>query len=159
VSASIPLTQGYFAIVDDEDAERVLAHKWCAAVTWNGDVYALRMTSRRDGPRKQIYLHRWLMDAPPGVEVDHKNHNTLDNRRSVNLRLATRSQQLANARRRSRSGYRGVRKIGKRWQARVTNNGVQAHIGYFDSAEDAARAYDAAAVAAHGEFATRNFPA
>jgi len=153
----IPLTQGKVAIVDEEDADRVLAFKWSATRCRDtGRYYA----GRREG-RRFVSLHRFILNAPPDRQVDHVNRDGLDNRRS-NLRLATPSQNQWNRERRSdnRTGFKGVfaHKSGK-WQALIKANRKHIYLGLFDSKEDAARAYDLAALLLHGEFARINFPA
>jgi hypothetical protein len=106
----------------------------------------------------------WLLMTGewPTVQVDHRNHDTLDNS-WTNLRLATPSQNGMNkkGKRTSVSGYKGVHlathpkwHISKPWVAQIGGK----HIGNFATAEEAARAYDAAALEAHGEYAYLNFP-
>lgn len=112
-----------------------------------------------DGSR--VRLHRLILCAPKERVVDHRNGETLDNRRS-NLRLATVSQNCANCKIQAHntSGYRGVdfpKRIGK-WRARIRHAKIQQHLGYFPTAGDAARAYDRKAVDLHGAFARLNFP-
>lgn len=105
----IPLTQGYVAIVDAEDFRRVNRYKW--RVTFSGgkgkkkgDPYA-RGIVKIDGKKKDVYLHRWLMGVTdPNIQVDHKNHCTLDCRRSINLEETT---PLENNKRRRNRRARG----------------------------------------------------
>ena len=106
-----------------------------------------------------VLIHRWLMGEPPGLDVDHRNHDKLDNRRA-NLRVCTRADNMKNRRLRSDSvsGYKGVGGSPKgRWVAKITSDGRRLHLGTFDTAEEAARAYDGAARELHGEFALLNF--
>jgi len=95
------------------------------------------------------------------VQVDHESRDGLDNRRH-NLRLATCSQNKANTTRydTNRSGFKGVYWKAKRhlWEAQICHQGVLHYLGYFTSAEDAARAYDRQARALFGSFACCNFP-
>jgi hypothetical protein len=156
----IPLTQGYEAIVDAEDAERVLAHNWHAHVGKRG-VYARRNAARIGGKRGVILMHRWIMGLGPGdPEVDHRNHDTLDNRRN-NLRACTNSQNQANRSRKTRrtsSRYRGVtlhRRSG-RWQAAIRVNGKDFYLGLFNCEEEAAIAYNVAAREHFGDFSALN---
>ena len=93
--------------------------------------------------------------------VDHRNTDSLDNRRA-NLRLATHSQNSCNSRRdksNTYSRYRGVSfsKRKQKWFAAIRADGKKTWLGYFDSEEDAAKAYDTAAKKYHGEYATLNF--
>jgi ATP-dependent DNA ligase len=110
--------------------------------------------------RESKYVHRILMDEPCG-DVDHKNGNKLDCRKS-NLRLCTTSENIANTQKRvtNTSGYKGVMffKRDKNWHAQITKDYEKIHIGYFDSAKDAAKAYDKKAKELFGEFAVLNFP-
>ncbi len=159
----IPLTQNQVAIIDDEDYERVSKYKWCAqkiVQKWRTFYYAKR-AFKQDGKHTTIHLHRFLMNPPPGMQVDHKNGNTLDNRRS-NLRLATCAQNQRN--RRKKGGglwqYKGVNYVAERRKhlAVISKNGVRYRLGGFNTAEEAARAYDAKAKELFGEFAYLNFP-
>lgn len=156
----IPLTRGYVALVDDEDYERVAAKKWGVTVkpqdttpyAQNGVRVAGRMTS--------VAMHRFILDAPIELVVDHINGNGLDNRRA-NLRLCSRSENQWNRRKSSQntSGFKGVfHRGGTRWIARITAHGKTVHLGRFRDPTIAARAYDAAALRLHGEFARLNFP-
>lgn len=160
VVKQIPLSKGYFTIVDDDDYEQLAKHKWTALVTGQNikRVYAYR----RFGPRKQrgtIYLHREISAPPDGFQVDHINHNTLDNRKE-NLRHATCSQNTAHNRHaRGETGFRGVA-LDKR--KKIPSYRVMCrrgeYIGTFSDKLEAARAYDAAALKHFGEFAKLNFP-
>lgn len=154
----IPLTKGFVALVDDSDYSRVASVKWRAFVCKSGIVYAVR-TATRGGKRRQLSMHRVVVDAPEEFDVDHKDWNGLNNQRS-NLRLCSHRQNMANARRRpGRSGFRGVQPIPSgRWRAVISEFDRLRHIGVFDSAEAAARAYDDAAINCYGEFAVLNFP-
>jgi hypothetical protein len=105
-------------------------------------------------------LNRVIMDAPPGLLVDHRNNDTLDNRRA-NRRLATCSQNRINSRRdksRTSSRYVGVslEKGRGKWLAYISYNGKRIHLGRFDDEIEAAKAYDEAAKKYHGEFARLN---
>lgn len=151
----IPLTKGFVAIVDDEDADLVQEFKWYALVMRPNGIYAAR-TVWNKGNQRTEYLHRLLLNPPPGFHVDHKNRDTLDDRRE-NLRVATPRQNMANAP--ARSGrFKGVRPLKNIWTARITIDGRDRHLGCARSAEEAARMYDAAALEIYGEFALLNFP-
>lgn len=137
--ALIPLTKGKFAVVDPDDAQSLSAFLWHA--TPHG--YAARREPRRDGNRdKLIYMHRQIMRAQPGQEVDHRNHDGLDNRR-FNLRLTTHQGNLCNrkgAQRNSTTGVLGVSltRAGK-YTARLSFSGKEVHLGVYETLEEAAR--------------------
>ena len=98
-------------------------------------------------------FHRYVIGAPKGLDVDHINGNPLDNRR-CNLRLATRSQNMANT---VKKDYKGVYVVASgKYKAVITINYNQKHLGIFDTAEQAALAYNEAAKYYHGEFAKLN---
>lgn len=149
----IQLSRGYVAIVDDDDFERVGAFKWTFFPAGRSR-YAYR---KKD--RKNLFLHRFILDAPAGIEVDHVNSDGLDNRRA-NLRLATRIEQQRNMRmhRDNASGFKGVcrRDDLNGWQATICHNGKNRYLGIFQTAPEAAAAYDRAARELHGEFARTN---
>lgn len=146
----IPLTRGRVAVVDDEDYEMVAVYNW--QVT-NG--YA-----SRDENSRTVYMHREIMRPAPGRQVDHANHDRLDNRRA-NLRVCTVSENQGNqlARRRT-SRFKGVSfcRAHRRWRAHITAGGRHQALGSFSSEEAAALAYDKAARQHFGEFAYLNFP-
>jgi hypothetical protein len=109
-----------------------------------------------------VSMHREIMNAPAGLLIDHRNRDTLDNRRN-NLRLATYSQNGCNSKidkTKTTSKFRGVRFIKKtgKWAANIRINGKKTWLGSFKTEIDAAKAYDAAAREYHGEFARLNFP-
>lgn len=150
----ILLPDGLVALVDDEDTELVGKYKWVSRRERCGRTfYVQRNVILEDGRRTTQQLHQLIMGA---VGVDHINRNGLDNRRS-NLRLATPSQNAANSGPRSGS-YKGVTQRQARWRAQIRIDGHNMQIGTYDTPEDAARAYDARAFAAWGEFAYLNFP-
>lgn len=151
------LTKGLKALVDDEDFQKVNAFKWCASKCCNM-WYAMRGETR-NGKRRTIYMHRFIMNALPNTEIDHRDNNTMNNQKS-NLRFCTRSQNLMNARIRSDnvSGYKGVIwiKRSRKWMAYMRRNGHMKYIGLFNSAADAARAYDSQAIDFNEIFAKTN---
>lgn len=149
-----------FAAVDLEDLERVMAYTWHAAWNSNTESWHARTNTARDGtPRRTLRLHRFILDAPEGLHVDHRDHDTLNCRRS-NLRLADYSENARNRRafRGSASPYKGVTPDRGRWRAQIVVDGQHIHIGTCGSEEDAARLYDEAARHYFGEFACVNFP-
>lgn len=150
----IPLTQGKFALIDDEDFEWLMSWKWYCAKG-----YAVRKKVI-EGKRFVFPMHREIMlDQLSEIktEVDHINRNKLDNRRE-NLRVCTRKENCRN--RKSRSGstskYLGVSKSGNKWHAQIEVNGMAKHLGFFSVEEDAAIAYNQAALLNFGAFANLN---
>lgn len=158
MSREIPLSNGMVALVDDEDYERVAALKWMAERRHN--IWYARHESRGRKNRIRVYLHRFILGENAGARVDHQNRNGLDCQK-LNLRQCTHSQNMANSRHRQNrtAPYRGVsqQKSG-RWAVEIWSNRKRAYCGTFDTPEEAARVYDRAAIAAHGDFATLNFP-
>lgn len=154
----IPLTKGLFAVVDDDDFELVSRYRWCAQGV-SGPVYAARNDASRP-KRTTMFMHRFLLGAPHGFDVDHINGDGLDNRRA-NIRICSHSENMRNQRlsTRNTSGYKGVTFDRDRgaWAAYIVVSGVLLHLGRFRSAEDAARAYDRSAHLHFGEFVLPNF--
>jgi len=107
-------------------------------------------------------MHREVLKVKDNEMIDHINGNGLDNRKE-NLRLATRSQNMQNSKKRKKtsSKYKGVgwSKKTKKWRARIwTVSGKCIHIGYFVSELDAAKAYDEKAKELFGSYYSPNFP-
>ena len=159
MAKEIELTRGCFAIVDDEDYEYLNQFKWHC----NSYGYAIRnqhyYTLRKARTSKPIAIHREIMKAPKGQEVDHKNHNKLDNRK-CNLRLCTKSQNNMNRKRiRAISGFKGVTKAPDwenrkaPWRAIIIKDRRVVHLGRFKEKIEAVNAYKAAAKIYFGEFA------
>lgn len=157
--ATIPLSKGKVALVDDEDYEWLMQWKWCLVGTYAG---------RFVGPgknRKYISMARLIMNTPDHLDVDHINWDRLDNRRA-NLRNVTRSENIKNrppwaksggakpgAPRRKRphsSGKLGTSQVRgvwfkkgrkKPWVASIRMNGKLKCLGYFATKEEAGQAY------------------
>uniref|UniRef100_A0A6H1Z9I4 Putative homing endonuclease n=1 Tax=viral metagenome TaxID=1070528 RepID=A0A6H1Z9I4_9ZZZZ len=152
----IQLNQEKFALVDDEDFEYLNRFKW--RLHWQG--YAIRTTlasETKRNERRDIRMHREIMNCPPGLEIDHIDHDKLNNMRS-NMRICTHQQNMCNQKKFGE--YKGVswHKGNKMWQANITMNGKQKNLGYSHDPVILARKYDAAAKGYFGEFAALNFP-
>ncbi len=160
---SIPLTQGYSAIVDLNNYEWLNQWKWHLHKK-DHLRYAVRQyrdptIKNAKGHAKQIYvsMHRIILGIRGNKEVDHRNGNGLDNRRE-NLRPATRMQNSRNSRQYKQivSGLKGVYPQRKGWKALISVRGKAKKLGYFDNKYEAALAYDAAAKKYFKEFANLN---
>lgn len=154
------LADDFAGLIDEIDVDH-LGVRWGLMRMATGSVYACRGV-REGGKARTLLLHREILRAPPGLQVDHINHNGLDCRRH-NLRLATRRQNQANSlkpRGNRTSRYKGVyRHSGSdKWRACIRRRGRTTALGCFDCELDAARAYDEAARHEFGIYAALNFP-
>ena len=157
-SRLVPLSQGKFATVDPEDYEWLSQWKWSLRKAPYTS-YAVRGT-KINGKWTTIIMHRLIMNAQKGQEIDHINHNGLDNRK-CNLRFCTRSQNIMNTRpKRGTSKYKGVSwcKMTQNWLSCIMMDGEYINLGYYDDEIDAAKTYDDKAKELFGEFACLNFP-
>ena len=142
----IPLTRGQFALVDDEDYEYLNQWKWYA-FTGRETYYAVRQLTYYDnGKRKQkmIRMHRVIMNNPIGLDVDHIDHNGLNNCR-YNLRSVTERENCLNRRRPNKTGYYGIFKDCNKYYSSIYKNGKKQRLGSFDTALEAHEAYKKAA--------------
>lgn len=150
----IELVNGGHVLVDDADWELVSQHQWRCHEPVKGYPYAFYGEHRRT-----VFLHRLIMGAAAGQQVDHINGNGLDCRRA-NLRICDAAQNQWNSKLRSdnRSGFKGVHAQSPdgKWTVTIKVRGRLIYLGHYDNVDDAARAYDRAARAYHGEFALCN---
>lgn len=142
---------GHSVIVDDKDFDKVSTLSW----RLNSSGYVIHNRWKQPA----LYLHKLLLDT--SGEVDHHNHDKLDNRRS-NLRLCTHQQNCFNRPKATTANrYKGAHPIkgSKRnpWHAHITRNGILTYLGAFPDEHLAALAYDLWAVDLHGEYASTNF--
>lgn len=164
MTREVQLTRGHVALVDDEDFGGVSQSRWHAQIqrraSGSARVYAYKSVRTPDGKWKTVALHRMLLNAPEGFDVDHIDGNGLNNRKS-NLRLCSKAENQHNAQPRTggASAFKGVTFHGprKKWAARIRVSGNRIHLGLFGSEEDAARAYDEAARKHFRDFARPNF--
>lgn len=163
LTVEVPLSRGLVAIIDEEDSD-LLAFKWSATRSKHGKTsYAMRSLGRDStGVQKFTKLHR-VIGERMGIagQVDHRDRNGLNCARK-NLRPASARQNMANQSPRidNASGYKGVSWFPRdsKWRARIKAGSTHRTIGYFSTKEEAARAYDEAALSEFGEFAFLNFP-
>ena len=135
----IPLTQGQFALVDDDDFEELSQFKWYAQ--WNPHTqsfYAMRNIRLTNGKPATERMARRILGLERGDkrQADHLNHQTLDNRRE-NLRIVTATQNKRNNRTKGYSWH----KRDKKFHAQIRVNGVRRHLGLYDSPAEARDAY------------------
>jgi hypothetical protein len=160
----IPLSDGiHFATVDEEDFERLSQYRWRPDKGRKGCVYALRWLTR-DGKRTVRHMHRDILDPDNSVNprklfVDHIDGDGLNNIRK-NLRWATPAQSQFNQgkRKQNTTGYKGVSYVKKcrYFIAHISVNGRKVYKLGFQSAEEAAYAYNEMAKEYYGEFARLN---
>lgn len=151
---------GRIALIDAEKFELISKYRWFVDVRkYSGGhegFYAVTYFWSH-GVKKKLYMHQLIV---PYGEIDHKNHNGLDNRKS-NLRACTSGQNKQNLRPRlgGSSQYKGVSwsKQKERWRARIKMDGVEKHLGFHRDEVEAAVAYDRAAIQMFGEYAHLNF--
>lgn len=152
----IKLTQGKVALVNDEDYEWLNQWKWLAHKV-RGIYYAKR-NIWINNKRKLVGMHRIIMDTLENMEVDHKDHDTLNNQRH-NLRNCFHKQNLRNQKpnKQSTSQYLGVYSNGGKFIAKIGVNGKSIYLGTKETLEQAVILRDGAAKKYSGEFAYLNF--
>ena len=137
-----------YALVDDEDFERVNKYQWCFD---HGYI-------RANVGKRIFYLHKFILRTPKNIIIDHKNHNGFDNRRS-NLRICNQSYNMVNQRlsRINTSGYKGVvwHKTLKYWVSQINVRGKH-YSKYSKTKEEAAKKYNQMALKYFGKFALLN---
>ena len=141
--------KGYTIKIDKDDFHFVDGIKWCTNKNGNKIYFEKRINN------KIKYLHRMIMDCPRGFEVDHKNGDTLDNRK-CNLRICKPCENRKNAihHKNNTSGYKGVsihKQTGK-WIAQISHDRKHISLGLYDSKENAYKAYCAGSRKYHGEY-------
>lgn len=147
-------TRGFVILVSPQDGHLLEARSWNATPRNRGKTFYAQAGIKRI----KKYLHRLVIDCP---EVDHFNHNGLDNRRS-NLRACDRGQNIANQKPRSfpnrTSKFKGVswNKNARKWQVFFVANKNRKYLGLYENELEAAAAHDAVAISVHGEFARLN---
>ena len=160
----IPLTNSPLkALVDDEDFELVSKHSWHLRMSYSKKHFYAEGGRIPGDNTHRFLMHRLVVRAERGIDVDHKNHNGLDNQKH-NLRLATKSQNRMNSNTNSNkngkrpSRFKGVysHHRGNRWVSHLVANGKWIYIGSFKTEMEAAVAYNEAAKMHHGEFAVLN---
>lgn len=149
-------------LIDKEDLPLISNYSWRVSYVHNGNYKRAETSAVINGKHTVLQLGRFLLNAPSGLYVDHKNLNPLDNTRN-NIRLCTPKENSRNApktRQKRSSIYKGVswHKHKNKWIAMCAINSKNKFIGYFSDEIQAAKAYDIKAKELHGEFAKTNFP-
>lgn len=152
----IQLSQGKFALVDDEDFEKINQYKWHYDNNRRRDGYAVAQTGYKG---KKIYMHRFIVNAQKEQEIDHIDGNKLNNQKS-NLRVVTRSQNNYNQRPQinASSKFKGVtwHKKAQKWMATIHTKDNKIYLGVFTEEAEAAKAYNKIAKELFGEYARLN---
>ena len=153
----IGLPSGDVTLISDEDLERVAEWAWRKKTVRPGVNY-VEMANKKSKPG--IPLHRFIMNPPDGLLVDHKDGDGMNNQRE-NLRICTNADNVRNRKLHSNSttGYKGVwfYNSHKKYSASIMSHGNKYFLGLYDDPIEAARAYDKKARELHGEFARPNF--
>lgn len=155
----IPLTQGQVTFIDDEDENLVSRYSWYAWKHRN-TYYAATHVRGLNGLQTTVSMHRIIMDAEPGKEIDHRDHDGLNNQR-YNLRQCTRQQNGSNQlkqKRKTTSIYKGVswNKQKRKWTSYIKVSNKTIHLGCSIDEDLAAELYNKAAINYFGEFAQLN---
>ncbi len=143
-------------LVDDEDLVRVQGFAW--KLLRRPRARTAYVVAKVGGRKSLVQMHRVIADAPPGLDVDHRSGDGLDNRRA-NLRVCEHARNCQNGRlrRSNRSGFKGVyfdpSHRGKQYRAEVMAFGKKHRLGWFETAAQAHAAYVAKATELHGEYA------
>jgi hypothetical protein len=153
MAKQIPLTQGQVAIVDDWHYDELKQFKWHARWSKYTQSYYADRNEGKAPFRKRILMQRQIMKTPPGMECDHKNHNTLDNQEH-NLRNVTKQQNRMNKKAYTNNllGEKCIRRDGESFRVRIKKDGQVVYSKSFKTLDEAVTARDEAIMKHHGEF-------
>jgi len=157
----IVTSNGMETLVDDEDYIELSKYKWCAYWNKTSKSWYVIRTDYTNG-KTTIYMARYILNCPDDMQVDHINHDTMDNRKS-NLRICYKFENIRNRKwnDNNTSGYKGVywHKRDRKWRSQYGINKTRKYIGSYNNPIVAALMYDDVVSKVYGEFASLNFPA
>ncbi len=159
VKVKVPLTKNLYAIVDQCDLPLIRRYTWRIQKHRDTHLAVTMVTTKVNGRtrKKLLMMHRLIAKPRNNQDVDHWNHDGLNNTRR-NLRRCSKFENQQNRRKHKTSIYKGITQRGSRWEASIAFYKNKKYLGTFGTSELAARAYDEAAKRYHGEFACLNFP-
>lgn len=153
---TISLTQGRFALVDDEDYQLLSRHTWCAVKANKSDCIWYAQT--HVGPAL-VRMHEMVLGKIKGTIIHHDDHNGLNNQKD-NLKRTTHQNNIGHSKKfkSNTSGYKGVSwdQANKKWVTQVAMSSGNGYQKRFHKLEDAVEAYDREAIKRWGEFALTN---
>lgn len=157
----LPISKGMKTKIDKEDFERLSRDGF---LKWNAQIVGKKVyASKNVGRHRKVYLHRYLKDAPTGMVVDHIDGDSLNNTKA-NLRLCYHRDNIRNSKGKEgrQSEFKGVsqQSRGSRsWFAQISIGKEHVSLGSYSCPEDAAKAYDIAAMILFGDFCKPNYAA
>ena len=156
----IPLTQGQFALIDDEDFDIVSKHKWHAK-KYKHTYYAATNIKKED-KKTILRMHRLIINVPDGMEIDHLDHNGCNNQK-YNIKVCTHWENMQNKKNQydvlTTTKMKGVYfdNTTKKWKSTIWINGRSKSLKSSDRLEYAIRAYNRASMFYFGERAFLNY--
>lgn len=153
----IEISKDVFILIDDEDVLLFINRRWHPFRNRKNGLIYVRGWDKLG--KKKVFLHKEVMKDFSKNPIDHINGNTLDNRK-CNLRICSTKDNIRNRtkHKNNTSGYKGVYKVAKcdSWKAMIGVDKKRIYLGRFKTKEEAALAYNHAAIKYFGEFANLN---
>jgi len=155
----IPLTQGYYALVDDDMFDYLNQWKWCVLTSKAKNAFYAKRTIKVNRKQKTVLMHKLIMQCVGNNRIDHEDGNGLNNQR-YNMRFCTISQNNMNSAKpkNASSIWKGVYwdKANLNWRAQIKINKKAICLGRFKDEHSAAIVYNHKAIELFGEFAKLN---